>query len=44
MEAEDEVGLEGGVDEVGAGADLGGAVEEALGEFLRRTGRGIGGK
>ena len=42
MEAEHEIGLEGIVDEFGAGADLGGAVEQALGEFLQRGG-GIGG-
>ena len=34
VEAEDEVWLEGEVDEVGAGADFGGAVEESFGEFL----------
>ena len=39
VEAEDEVGLEGVVDKVGAGTDLGGAVKKPLGESLAGGGR-----
>ena len=39
VEAEDEVGLECAVDEIGAGADFGGAVEQSLGGFLDFGGR-----
>ncbi len=38
VEAEDEVGFDGLVDELGAGADFGGAVEEAFGEFFEGGG------
>ena len=38
VQAEDEVGLNGFIDELGAGADLGGAIEEALGEFAEGGG------
>lgn len=47
VEAEDEVGLDGVVDEVGAGADLGGAVEELFGKLAEAGGvfsGGIGGE
>jgi hypothetical protein len=39
MQAEDEVRLDGFVDDPGAGADFRGAVKQALGELAQRGGR-----